>query len=185
MLKRLKDMFVQRRGIAAVEFAFVAPVVLVLFFGTVEVTAALDCRARVSNAVSTASDLVAQASAVTTTDLANIYSATKAIIYPFNTNAIILTITSIKDNNSGGTAGNNDPTGTVLWSYTKNGTKRSGTVSVPTGLLTSGSGQSVILAEITYNYSSPSTEFLTHALSMTGTFYSRPRRAATVACTGC
>ena len=42
------------------------------------------------------------------------------------------------------------------------------------------SGGSVILAEISYAYASPTTQVLTGTVTMTGSFYANPRRSATV-----
>jgi hypothetical protein len=53
-------------------------------------------------------------------------------------------------------------------------------VTVPTGLIVSGSGGSVILAEITYAYASPTTKVLTGTVSMANSFYAHPRRSLTV-----
>jgi Flp pilus assembly protein TadG len=179
MLKLFARLLKETRAIAAVEFAFIAPILVVMFFATVELTSALDCRARVTSATSTAADLVSQATTVGTTSLAIIYAATQQIVYPHDTAAIKLVVSSIVDNGKGG--------GTVAWSYTKNGTARvkGNTVTLPTGLITSGSGQSVILAEITYSYASPSTTYLVGTITMSSSFYTRPRRSATVTCSDC
>jgi Flp pilus assembly protein TadG len=182
MLTRPIRFLKNTRATVAVEFAFIAPVLLLLFFGAIEITDALDARARVSNAVSTAADLTAQASTVTTSDLANVAGAVAAILYPHaSTNAGIV-ISSVVDNNTGN--------GAVAWSYASNSSiaaKRATgtTVSLPSGLVTSGSGQSVIVAEIVYKYAPPTTQFITGVISMTGTFYSRPRLSTTVTCSNC
>lgn len=180
MLRTIKRYGRETAASVAVEFAFIAPILIALFFATVEVTEALDCRARITNAVSTAADLTAQKTQVSTADLDNVYAATQAILFPQDTTKIKLTVSSIKDNNSGGG-------GTVAWSYAKNGTPRAtgSIVSLPSGLIVSGSGGSIILAEITYAYTSPSAEFLTGTITMTGKFYSRPRRSTVVTCSDC
>jgi hypothetical protein len=49
MLKTFFRMLKAREGLAAVEFAFVAPVMIVMFFGAVELSAAVDCKTRVTN----------------------------------------------------------------------------------------------------------------------------------------
>ena len=69
----------------------------------------------------------------------------------------------------------------MAWSNSQNSTARTvgATITVPAGLLTSGG--SVILAEITYAYASPTTQVLAGAVTMTGSFYAHPRRSATVA----
>ncbi len=62
---------------------------------------------------------------------------------------------------------------------------RSGTYNFPTaaqGVITRGSGDSVIMAEVTYTYTLPFTvnipgfASLTGPYTMTNTFYSKPRR---------
>ena len=53
------------------------------------------------------------------------------------------------------------------------------TVTVPSGLITSGG--SVILAEINYGYGSPTAKLITGTVTMSDTFYARPRRVAQVA----
>lgn len=172
MLTNLHRMWRSKDGLAAVEFALLAPVMLLMFFGTVELSAALDCRARVNNVASTAADLVAQETSVSSSDMANVFAALNSIIYPYSTTPARIVISSLTYNTS--------TTGKVAWSDAQNATARTvgSSVTVPTGLMSSGG--SVILAEITYTYSSPTTQFLTSAITMTNTFYAHPRRSATV-----
>jgi Flp pilus assembly protein TadG len=70
-------------GTAAVEFALLLPVMITLFFGVVESSMALLCRADVSMMASTAGDLIAQANAATTADISNVYSAAGTVLYPY------------------------------------------------------------------------------------------------------
>lgn len=179
MLKRTGSWHGDERGIAAVEFAFIAPALLVIFFATIELGAALNCRAKVNQAVSTAADLTAQASTVSASDMSNVVSAVGAILYPNASGSAHIVISSIVDNDTGN--------GKVAWSYASNATARTtdSTVTLPSGLITAGSGQSVILAEITYDYSSPTTQFVTGTINMSGVFYARPRRTTTVSCSDC
>ena len=60
MQKLLKRFRRSRDGMAAAEFAMLLPVLLTLFFGVMEFSLALACRADVANVASTAADLVAQ-----------------------------------------------------------------------------------------------------------------------------
>jgi len=172
MLKRLAAMVGARGGAAAIEFALLAPIMVLMFFAVVELSAAVDCRTRVNNVASTAADLVAQETIVSTSDMTNVFSALNAIIYPFPSAAARIVITSVVDNGSGG--------GKVAWSNAQNGTARTvgSAVTVPAGLITTGG--SVILAEITYTYTSPTTQFLTGTVTMSNSFFARPRRSATV-----
>lgn len=174
MLRRIRQFAAARDGLAAVEFALIAPVMIAMFYGAVELSSAVDCNARVSHVASTTSDLVAQSTAVNGTDLANIYSAANAILYPYSAGNAQIVVSSLVDDGQGGAK--------VAWSDAQNATPRTkgSTVSVPSGLIVKGSGGSVILAEVTYVYNPPVTHFLGGAITFKDNFYSRPRRSLTV-----
>ena len=117
-------------GAAAVEFALLLPVMITLFFGVVETTMALLCRADVSVMASTAGDLISQEKAATNTDLANIYSAAGTILYPYYNPAVTgsakptIRITSVIYD----TVTHSTTAGKVDWTCTQSG---SGTLSPP------------------------------------------------------
>ena len=165
-----------KSGLAAVEFALLLPVMITLFFGVVEVSLALACRADVTNVASTAADLVAQKSSISTSDMSDVWSAMSAILYPYNTSVAQITVSSIKYD----TTTNSLTSGKVAWSCTKNGTARTvnATVTLPSGLMVANG--SVIMSEITYNYTSPTTKIITGTKVMTNTFYTKPRRVAQI-----
>lgn len=182
MLRRLRHFRKAKDGLAAVEFALIAPVMVTLLLGTVELCNALECHQKVTMLASTSADLVAQASSISSTDMSNIFSATDAIIYPFaSANAQIVVSSIVSDGNGNGT---------VDWSQAQNGTALTvgGAVSVPSGLMSASDcakdACSVILAQVTYNYTSPIGKFLLGTVAMTDTFYAHPRRTTTVAYTG-
>lgn len=162
----------EKKGLAAIEFAFIAPVMISLFFGTVELCNALLCRQKVTNIASTAADLVAQDTQISTAQMSDVFSALNSIIYPYPTGPAKIVISSLVDNGHGA--------GTVAWSDAQNTPARAvgSTVNVPAGLITTGG--SVILAEISYNYTSASTQFLKTPINMADSFYARPRKSATV-----
>lgn len=180
MKQRLLRRYLQATdGLAAIEFAFIAPVLIILFFGTVEVCNALICKQKVTTVAASASDLVAQDSAITTSQLQDVFSALNSIIYPFPTSTSQVIITSIK----------NDPNHVgqfvVDWSQASSGSAHTpgANITVPAGLVTA-SG-SVILAEVSYTYTPLATHFFTGPFTMTDSFYSRPRKSAFVTCSGC
>ncbi|MDE2183439.1 MAG: pilus assembly protein [Alphaproteobacteria bacterium] len=175
MLKRLRRFQRAREGLAAVEFALVAPLLIALFFGAIELTQAVDCRSRVNDVAATAADLVAQETSVSNSDMSNVFAALNSIMYPFADSGAQIVITSLVDSGNAGSA-------KVAWSDEQNSTARTvnATVAIPAGLITAGSGGSVIMAEVTYTYTSPTMVFLTGGITMTATFYSKPRRSLTV-----
>jgi Flp pilus assembly protein TadG len=171
------------KGAAAVEFAFLAPVMIALFFGTVELSRGLSARGDVVEMASAAADLIAQESATSSDDISNVYSAASTILYPYydtsktGTQAPSIRISSIIDNGS-------TTSGKVAWtcSWTGSGSfttalTKGGTATIPSGLITAGSGGSVIMAEVLYKYKSPTTQIVSSTgITMSNTFYLRPRR---------
>lgn len=174
-------------GAAAVEFAMLLPFLITLFFGVVETTLALACRADVSEMASTAADLISQVNSASSSDISNVYAAAGTVLYPYykggTTGKPTIRITSVTYDSNSGT-----PTtaGKVAWSCTQSGTgtltpaSRSvgSTVTFNQALMTTNG--SVIVAEIAYNYASPTSRVVTGALNMTNNFYTKPRRVAQI-----
>lgn len=175
-------------GTAAVEFALLLPMMITLFFGVVESTLALLCRADVSVMASTAADLISQKSAATTADLSNVYSAAGTILYPYyNPSASgsakpTIRITSvIYDTTSQSTT-----SGKVDWTCTQAGSgtlspasrAKGDTVTLPQALMTANG--SVVIAEVAYSYASPTTKIITGPVNMTNNFWTKPRRVAQI-----
>lgn len=172
MLKLLSKFRRADGGLAAIEFAMLLPVMIAMFLGSVELTDALTCKQKVAGLAATAADLVGQEKNVTNADIANVFSAVNSIVYPYPNASVRVVISSLVDNGSGGAK--------VAWSDAQNGTARAvnSTVTVPSGVIPTGG--SVILAEVSYPYTSRVSSFLTGTTNLTSTFYSRPRRSATV-----
>ena len=162
-------------GMVAVEFALLIPVMLTMYFGTLETTNAMTAARRVTNVAQTAGDLTAQVTNVTTSDMNDIFAASTAILTPFPTDVLKITISSIVANPS------NASNTKVAWSEAYGGaTARSisSSVTLPTGLTTPGS--SVIMVEVTYDYTSPIASFITGPIAMHEVAYLKPRRSTEV-----
>lgn len=183
MFLGLRALLRSRRGAAAVEFAFIAPILALVFFGLIELSQGMNARQRMESVAAVSSDLVAQSTIMTPTAVNNVFEAADAIMYPYPTDVKIV-ITSLLDdpNNSLANA-------KVVWSRaTANATARtvgqdfavggSGANSVPVGVITAGG--SVILAEVTYSFT-PVTHFVIGgSINMSTRFFSRPRRSVQV-----
>lgn len=163
------------RGMVAVEFALIIPLMITIYFGTVETTNAMTASRRVTNVAQTAADLTAQAAAVSTSDVNDIFAASTAILTPFPTSAIKITITSVVASSSNVT--------TVGWSkaYGTGATAlvAGKAVALPAGLTVANS--SVIMVTVAYTYTSPIATFITGPIVMTETAYLKPRRSVSVA----
>ncbi len=172
-LSRLRGSAVHRfaaakDGIAAVEFAMIAPVMIVMYFGVTEIADAYDANTKATAVSSTAADLIAQEKVVCDAEMTDAFTALNAIMYPFPPNSMKIRISSLID------AGNS--TVKVAWSDAQNMTPRpvNEVVSIPAGLVTAGG--SVIMSEVTYTYNSPTPYFIPTAVSMNDTYYLHPRK---------
>jgi Flp pilus assembly protein TadG len=165
-----------KRAVSAIEFALLAPVILLMYVGTAEIGNLLTVERRVEAVASTAADLTAQVKQVSNNDLSDISDASKSILAPFDTGPLKIVLSSVvADQNNNGK---------VAWSYSKYGSPRAvnSSYTLPTG--TTVANSSVIVAEVTYAFK-PLLDlkkvFSPGAFNLQRTFYARPRRSLTVA----
>ena len=73
------------RGIAATEFAVIVPVMLLMFFGTVEISSGVAVDRKVTLVARTLSDLTSQTLAsVEDSDMRNFFAASSAVLSPYS-----------------------------------------------------------------------------------------------------
>jgi Flp pilus assembly protein TadG len=155
-------------GMAATEFAMIAPVMIVLWFGATEIANAYDANTKVTSVASTAADLVAQEKIVCDAEMDDVFAALNSLMFPFSSTGMEITISSLIDNGNG--------TVKVDWSDAQNATPRTenSSVTIPAGLVTTGG--SVIMAEVKFTYHSPAPHFFPTPTPMTDTYYLHPRK---------
>lgn len=162
------------RAASAIEFALVFPVMLVLFFGAVELGSALIADRKAASVAASVADLVAQGRTINDGQIDDIFDAANALMAPFDPSEITIVVSSIYyDTNSNTTK--------VRWSEALNASALTPntTVTLPTGILTS-AANSIIMSTITYFYKTSYGQFLTQGVTMSDTFYARPRLATEV-----
>ncbi len=185
--RRLVTGFVRdKRGVAAVEFVFIVPLMLALTFGTIEVSSAVAIDRKVTLVARTLSDLVSQGSQVKQADLKNFFGLGSAIMTPYPVTPATLTqkISAIKIDAS--------KKATVVWSYTgkvSNGAAATPTISadhppgtvvtasIPPGLLVPNT--QLIWGEVIYTYT-PASGFFMISKDLTDECFTRPRQSDTV-----
>jgi Flp pilus assembly protein TadG len=185
----LKD----RRGIAAVEFAFVLPIMLTLYLGCVEVTQGVIANRQVTAIARTIADLASQQTgALTDTgnaalgiDVSQIFAASQAL-FPNATAPIQMTLSAVDFVPVGNCTSNCTYTAQTSWSVTVNGgtTRSCVTLSqVPNGTAPSpntmpagiyGAG-SVIVADVHYLYNPTFGYVLVNNIPLNYTAYMKPR----------
>jgi Flp pilus assembly protein TadG len=118
-----------RRGVGAVEFALVAPVLIILYIGSLEISVAMSVNKKIARASSTVADLVTQQSSVDKTFLATMVNVTQSVISPFKTTGLGVKITGITIDAAG--------KATVAWSWKQGGSEpyaKKSAVTIPSQL---------------------------------------------------
>ncbi len=157
-----------RRGVSAVEFALLAPVMVALYLGLVEISDGIGVDRKVSLTAAALANLTAQATTITTSEMTNILDASSAIVAPYSASKLKLTVSCLNiDTNKNVT---------VKWSATRNGTALSGTVSIPSDLQVA--DLQLILAEATYDYTPVVGYTITGTLTLSDRMYMGPRISA-------
>jgi Flp pilus assembly protein TadG len=183
MLRRLffpRRLAQDERGMAAVEFAFVFPLMLTLFFGSFELTNVLLADLKLMAAAQTAADLVAQQKAVAFSDITNITTAAQEVMTPLPAGNLQIAYASITYNNGAPV---------IAWQDRRNGAPA---IVIPpnsnfqTLLQSLGTGvDSVIVVQAQYNYTSPLSYVLRRTWTLSEAAYDRPRTTLAVACNAC
>lgn len=155
-------------GVAAIEFAFIVPVILTMFTGTVEYSEALTVARRVTTAASTTADLVAQVDApVDDADLAAVADIGQAIIGTQTAGTFGFRVTQVW---------NDAGTKKVDWTYSEGTVPAlsSGELSaLPNTVIPEGSY--LIVAAVQYTYTPMLGIMITGSQTQTDTYYLTPR----------
>jgi Flp pilus assembly protein TadG len=163
------------RGIAAIEFAVIVPIMLVMFFGTVEISSAVAVGRKVTLMARTLSDLASQSTSVDDTAIANFFAAGGAIMTPYAATPIKATISELFIDPSTLQA-------RVQWSQPYGGgatRARGSTVAIPTTLAVAGTY--LMFAEVSYLYTPAVGYVMAKAgKNLNDVAYTRPRQSLCV-----
>ena len=156
-----------RSGAAAVEFGFVAPVLIAMFFGGYSIVQAVAVGRKVTIATRALADLTTQFASMKTDDMTTVLNASTQIIAPFDPTVLTLRLTEVTT----------DITGllpTVTWSVARNTTAYScgAPFSLPISMLKPST--SYIFSEVKYSYTPLVTAYLP-PFTMTDHIYMLPR----------
>ena len=104
---RFKALLGDERGVSAVEFAFVVPVILILLIGMVDLNEALTVHRKLRQITSTIADLTAQQSELTTSMVDLTLQGSASLLAPYDRTSLklVLTVVSVEDDSQ-----------TVAWS---------------------------------------------------------------------
>ncbi len=194
LLLKLKDLMFDKRGVAALEFALIVPLLMALYFVTMEVSQAIDANKKISRVGHTVADLITQQQAISKSELEAVMRIGEATLQPYNRSQPSITVTAIAITDE------TTPKVQVVWSRKlvngvfSNGEVAGSTTTLPDALKIRGSFlvRAVSSLEyspvITWAASSKQALGLTAAfdgISMEETYYLRPRMSTTVPCSDC
>jgi Flp pilus assembly protein TadG len=162
-----------QRGLAAVEFALLAPIMILLYCGLGELTLAMMAERQAAHSASVVGDLVAQTPTMDATQMADIFNVGSSIMKPFPAAPLKVRVTSIKADALG--------VPHVVWSQGHGmGAMTTGATvpGFPAGLLLA--GDSIIEADVSYTFTSPIEQVVAVPIGFGQNFYFKPRRSADV-----
>jgi Flp pilus assembly protein TadG len=160
------------RGVSAVEFAMLLPLMVTLYLGGVEVSQGIAVDRKVTLTARSVADLVSQVASINNAGMTNVLNAASAVFAPYDVaNAkVTVSLISIDSNKKA----------TITWSDTLNGTKRAvgSVVTLPDAL--SIANTSLVWGEVTYNYQPTIGYVVTGSLTLKDQIYMRPRVSDTI-----
>jgi Flp pilus assembly protein TadG len=172
-----------QRGVSAVEFAMIAPLMVLLLFGSAEASLAVTVDRKTTLAASTLGDLAAQTDAVSCTELAQIGAVTRLVFEPYSGVDATMVVASLRLD---GTAAK------VEWSKFLTTDTSAGTivcndvppshplyvnkiVTIDPALFAPGGG--LVVGDVEMVHKSIGTSFLANNLKLQERFYLRPRKS--------
>ncbi len=164
---KLRKFLRAESGISAVEFALIAPLMAMIYFGCIELSLMMTLDRKVTGATAALGDLTSRSSTITNDDLTDIFEATRMVMQPNDMTGARIRVSSLYED-SGQVK--------VAWSDGCNMTPFSDdqVMTIPNNLIpTDGT---IILAEIEYDYQSGIGYFFSSSKELTDKFYLRPRR---------
>ena len=167
-----------QRGIAAVEFALVVPVMIVIYLAGFEVMEAATVYRKLTDTTVQIANTTSQYTTMGAVDVANVLDASAQIMTPYPTTQLSVVLSEV-------TVVDNSGVGQVTWSQEYQGTALipgKSTVTMPSGFQTVGA--SYILVQTSYAYQPIIGGAFVKPISMTNQIFMLPRGSATIPYTG-
>ena len=167
---RVRSFKRDQRAVSAVEFALLAPMMIGLYLGGVEVSEGISVDRKVTLAAGAVANLAAQTSTLSLTDMSNVLDATSTIMAPYSASPLKITVSCINvDANK---------VATVKWSVTRSGIIKSGSIALPTALQVANT--QLLFGEVSYAYTPTVGHVIKSAINLSDTMYMAPRISAPV-----
>lgn len=169
---RIRHLVRDRRGVSAVEFALLAPLMVGLYLSGVEISEGISIDRKVTLTAGAMANLASQTSTISNADMTNIFNAAKQVVAPYPTGKLAIVVTCLTIDSTGAAK--------VSWSDTYQGIARSvgSVVAIPSALAVPNT--SLIFSEVFYDYTPTIGHTITGALTLTDKMFMAPRQSTTV-----
>jgi Flp pilus assembly protein TadG len=173
-LVRFRGFWSDRRGVSAVEFALIAPILIMIYLALAELTLGMMASRRTSHLAATIGDLAAQSENLTDANITDLWSIGTSMMQPFATGTNLkMRLTSITMQSN--------KVATVNWSQAQNMSKYATGASISSVTTDQiAVGESLMMTEVEYDYDSPIGNFLPGTSKFTDTFFHHPRNGQAV-----
>jgi Flp pilus assembly protein TadG len=160
------------RGISAVEFAMLLPLMVTLYLGSVEVSQGIGADRKVTMTARSVADLVSQVSSINNAAMTNVLNAAASVMAPYKVANAKVTVSLVAIDANG--------KATISWSDTLNGTKRAtgSVVTLPSALVIPNT--SLVWGEVSYTYTPTIGYVITGPLTLKDQIFMRPRLSDTI-----
>lgn len=159
-----------RRGVSAVEFALIAPILIAMYLGAAQLSLALSADRKVSNAALVVADLTAQRDTVSNAEIADYFAAGRAMAAPLNGANLALRVSSVRMSEDGEIF--------LAWSQADGMAAASAAPSLPAGLLVPGG--SVIVVDAQMPFTTSIGDLFGSPVTLRDSALLRPRRSGHV-----
>jgi Flp pilus assembly protein TadG len=167
------------RGLSAIEFAMLLPILITLFFGTIELSSGLAISRKVTLTAHTVADLASQLTTVKPSDSTDMLAASSSIMWPYVNNPVtandlaksLKIVLSCVDIDVNGNA-------TIAWSDTLNGTAhgKGSATTVPAALINKNTHTGLLWGEVSTTYTPTFATNLVGTMTLRDQFYMAPRK---------
>jgi len=164
------------RGVAAVEFGFIVPIMLFMLIGAVEASRAIAMDRRFANVTNMIADLVAREPKMSAADLTAIYKIVNQVMSPYDASSLKVAVIPVK-------ASPSDAAQTKVYASTTNRPSHNGATqpgkcagyTLDSQLLAKGG--SLIVVEATYTYKPVFLNYVFGSASWSDKAYATPRNS--------
>jgi Flp pilus assembly protein TadG len=122
LMQQVRRFADDRRAVSAIEFAVIAPLMITIYLGGVEVSQAVAVNRKTTIVAHTVADLVAQVAKVTDADMQDVLNASSSVATPYGISNLTVTVSCLDIDNTG--------VAKVKWSDTMHGTARTPNTTV-------------------------------------------------------